>query len=73
MGNGDQRHASAALLQGKNLGSIIGEAALAARPIWAYLEERKSHTPTWVSTPDRPARNESLYRLHYPGPIMAWG
>ena len=24
-------------------------------------------TPTWVRTPDCPARNESLYRLRYPG------
>jgi len=72
VGNGDQRHGPAALLQGINLCSIVGEAALAARPIWAYLEERKSHIPTWVSTPDRPARSESLYGLHYPGPVMAW-
>jgi len=45
MGNGDQRHAPAALLQGKNLGSIVGEAALAARPIWAYLEGEKNLIP----------------------------
>ena len=66
MGNGGQRHAPATLLQGKNVGSIVGEAALAARLIWAYLEERKSHTPPWVSTTDLPARSESVYRLHYP-------
>jgi hypothetical protein len=40
MGKGGQRHAPAALFQGKSFGSITGEAALAARPVWTYLEER---------------------------------
>lgn len=24
--------------------------------------------PTWIRSPDRPTRSESLYRLRYPGP-----
>jgi hypothetical protein len=28
----------------------------------------KSRPPTGIQSPDRPARNESLYRLSYPGP-----
>ena len=24
--------------------------------------------PTWIRSPDRPVRSESLYRLRYPGP-----
>ena len=27
-------------------------------------------TPTGIRSPDRPARSELLYRLHYPGPRL---
>ena len=26
--------------------------------------------PTWIQSPDRQVRSESLYRLRYPGPLM---
>jgi hypothetical protein len=33
-------------------------------------EEKKSHAATEVRTPKRPARNESLYSLCYPGSTL---
>jgi hypothetical protein len=27
-------------------------------------------SPTWIRSPDRAARSESLYRLSYPGPLL---
>jgi hypothetical protein len=32
---------------------------------------RKSRPSTWIRSPDRPARSESLYRLSYPDPYIA--
>ena len=32
---------------------------------------RKISPPTGIRSPDGPARSESLYRLHYPGPSYA--
>ena len=34
-------------------------------PVWTVAENL---APTGIRSPDRPARNESLYRLRYPGP-----
>jgi len=33
--------------------------------VWTVAENL---TPTGIGSPDRPARGESLYQLHYPGP-----
>jgi hypothetical protein len=30
----------------------------------------KSRPTTGIRSPDRPARNQSLYRLSYPGPLL---
>ena len=38
---------------------------MASRTVWTGTENL---TPTGIRSPDRPARNESLYRLRYPGP-----
>jgi hypothetical protein len=56
MGVGGQRHATVALPP---------EAELAPRPVWTGAENL---APTGIRYLDRPARSESLYRLHYPGP-----
>jgi hypothetical protein len=53
MGVGDQRHDSAILPQG---------ISRAPEPVWTGAENR---APTDIQSPDRPARNESLYRLRY--------
>jgi hypothetical protein len=34
---------------------------------------RKISLPTGIRSPDRPPRNESLYRLSYPGPLAVLG
>ena len=31
---------------------------------------QETSTPTGIRSLDRPDRNESLYRLHFPGPLM---
>ena len=43
---------------------IVQEALRAPGPVWMGMENLAA---TGVRTPDRPARNESLYRLRYPG------
>ena len=47
--------------------SIVEEAGWAPEPVWTGAENL---APTGVRSPDRPARNESLYRLSYPGPYL---
>jgi hypothetical protein len=44
--------------------SIVQEAGWAPGPVWRV---RKISPYTWIRSPDRPARSESLYRLRYPG------
>jgi len=43
---------------------IVQEAGWASEPVWTDAENL---APTGIRSPDRPARNESLYRLSYPG------
>ena len=64
MGVGDQRHAPAALPQGKTPVPIVQEAGWAPGPVWTGAEKL---APTEIRSPDRPASSESLYRLSYPG------
>jgi len=41
-------------------------AALTPGPVWTGAENL---APTRIRYPDRPARNESLHLLSYPGPV----
>ena len=43
----------------------VQEAGWATRPVWTGTENLAL---TGIRSPDRPARNQSLYRLSYPGP-----
>jgi hypothetical protein len=63
MGVGGQRIASAALTPGKGLVPIVQEAGWASGPVWTGAANL---APTAIRSEDRPARSESLYRLHYP-------
>jgi hypothetical protein len=47
---------------GKEPVPIVQEAGWAPRPVWTSAENL---TPTGIQFPDRPARSQSLYRLHY--------
>ena len=61
MGVGGQRHAPAALSPGKRPGTHwVGPRAC--------LDEWGKFASTWIRSPVRPARSESLYRLSYTGP-----
>jgi hypothetical protein len=42
---------------------IVQEAGWAPGPVWTCA---KNLVPTGIRSPDRPARNQSLYRLSYP-------
>jgi hypothetical protein len=42
----------------------VQEAGRALRPVWMGVENL---APTVIRSPDRLARSESLYRLHYAG------
>jgi hypothetical protein len=53
---GGQRHAPAALSPGK-------KARWAPGPFWTGADNL---VPAGIRSPDRPARSESLRRLHYP-------
>ena len=67
-GVGGQRHAPAALPPEKRPGTHFIGGWVGPR---AGLDGcGKSHPPTGIRSPDRPARNESLYRLSYPGPVQ---
>jgi hypothetical protein len=48
----------------------VQEAGWAPEPVWKGVEKRKSLASTGDRTRERPARSESLYRLHYPGPYL---
>ena len=50
---------------GKGPTTIAQEAGWAPGQVWASAENL---VPTGIRSPDRPARNESLYQLGYPGP-----
>jgi hypothetical protein len=69
MGVGGQGHAPAALSPGmirypmyRRLGGPPGS-------VWAGAENL---VPTGIRSPDHPARNESLYRLRYPGSLFVY-
>jgi hypothetical protein len=61
---GGQRHAPAAFTPGKEPVPIVQEAGWAPGPVWIGAENL---APNWIRSPDLPPRNESLYRLRYPG------
>jgi hypothetical protein len=48
---------------------IVQEVVLAPGPVWTSAENL---THTWIRSPDRPARSESLCRLRYPGPYLIY-
>ena len=51
---------------GKNPVPIVLEAGWAPGPVWTGGKSR----PTWIRSPDLPARSHSLYRLNYPAHIQ---
>ena len=64
---GDQRHALAAMPPGKKPGIHCIGGWVGPRPgLDGY--EKSNPPPTRIRSPVRPAPNESLYRLRYPGP-----
>jgi hypothetical protein len=65
-GVGGQRHAPVAFTPGTDAVPIVQEAGWAPGPVWMGAENL---APTGIRSPDRPARNESLYRLSYRGPF----
>jgi len=62
MGLGGQPHAQAASTRGKDPVPIVREAGWSPGPVWTGGKSR----PHRDSILDRPARNQSLYRLSYP-------
>ena len=48
---------------GKDPVPVVQEAVWTPGPVWKSAE---NHTPTEIWSPDRPALNQSLYRLSYP-------
>ena len=48
---------------GKDPGPFVQETGWAPGPVWTGAENL---APTGVQSPDRPARNQSLYQLRYP-------
>jgi hypothetical protein len=69
MGVGGQRHAPAAFTPGKDPVPIVQEAGWPPGPVWIGAENL---APTGIRSPDRPTCSESLYRLSYPGPQVAY-
>jgi hypothetical protein len=65
MGMGGQRHAPAALPQGKGPGTNCAGGGWDPRSVWTGAENLAR---TGVRSQDRPDRSESQYRLSYPGP-----
>jgi hypothetical protein len=64
MGLGGQRQAPGRFTLEKDPVPIVKEAGWASEPVWTCA---KNPAPTGIRSPDRPARNESLYLLRYPG------
>jgi hypothetical protein len=56
-------HASAAFTSGKDPAPVVQEAEWAPGPVWIGA---KNLAPIGIRSPNLPAHNESLYRLHYP-------
>jgi len=53
---------------GKDPVPIVQEAGWVPGPVWTGAENL---APTRIRSPDRPARNQSLYRLRYPAHTLA--
>jgi hypothetical protein len=51
---------------GKDPVPVVQEAWWAPRPVWTGAENLAPPPPTGIRSPDRPALNQSLYRLSYP-------
>jgi hypothetical protein len=66
MGVGGQRHAPAALPQGRRPGTHYTEGWVGPRT--GLDRGGKSRPPTRIRPPNRSARIKSLYQLRYPGP-----
>ena len=66
MGMGGQRHAPAALPPGKTQYPLYRRLG---GPQGRSRRVQKISSLTGIGSPDRPARNESLYRLRYPVPL----
>ena len=64
MGVGGEQHAPAVFTPGKDPVPIVREAEGASEPVWISAENL---APTGIRSPDRPARDEPLYRLRHPG------
>ena len=58
-----QRHVRPQLGPGKDPVPIVQEAGWASGPVWTGVENLAL---TGIRSPDRRARRQSLYRLHYP-------
>ena len=54
---------------GKDPVPCVQEPGWATRPVRTRAENL---APTWIRSPDHPARSESLYRLSYPGPNWSY-
>ena len=54
----------------RNTAPIVDEAGWAPGPGLTVMEKRKSLAPTWIQTPERPARTQSLYRWRCPGKLL---
>ena len=65
---GGERHAPAAFTHVKDPIPILQEAGWAPGTVWIGAENL-AHTG--IRSPDLPARSESLYRVRYPGPLVA--
>jgi hypothetical protein len=63
---GGQRHV---LLPGKRLGTHYIDGQMGPRDL---VEGSGKFRPTGIRSPGRPARSESLYRLHYPVPLYIY-
>jgi hypothetical protein len=57
------------LYPGKDPVPIVQEAGWAPGPVWTCA---KTLAPTGIRSPDRPARNQSLYRMSYPVHYVSW-
>ena len=61
-GEGSASRPGCSLPPGKDPVPIVQKAGCAPGPIWTGAE---NFSPTGIRSPDRPARNQSLYRLSY--------
>jgi hypothetical protein len=68
MGVGGQRHVPAALPRERDPTAIVQDARWAPGQVPTGCIKL---APTGMQSPDRPARNEPLYRLHYTGPQVS--